>query len=115
MEAGVYLGNYVEVKNSHLATGTVSGHFCYLGDAKVGARVNIGAGTVTCNYDGKDKLMSVIEAEAFIGCDTMLVAPVTVGAKAVTGAGAVVTKDVPAARLAVGVPARIIDRKPKSG
>ena len=115
LETGVYLGNFVEVKNSRLATGAVSGHFSYLGDARVGARVNIGAGTVTCNYDGKDKLVSVIEDGAFIGCDTMLVAPVTVGANAATGAGAVVTKDVPAARLAVGVPARIIDRKPKTG
>ena len=110
LESGVHLGNYVEVKNSRLSTGAVSGHFSYLGDATIGAGVNIGAGTITCNYDGRDKLPTVIEAGAFIGCDTMLVAPVTVGANAATGAGAVVTKDIPAAGLAVGVPARIIGR-----
>ena len=110
LESGVHLGNYVEVKNSRLSTGAVSGHFSYLGDATIGAGVNIGAGTVTCNYDGRDKLPTVIEAGAFIGCDTMLVAPVTVGANAATGAGAVVTKDIPAAGLAVGVPARIVGK-----
>ena len=110
LESGVHLGNYVEVKNSRLSTGATCGHFSYLGDATIGAGVNIGAGTVTCNYDGRDKLPTVIEAGAFIGCDTMLVAPVTVGANAATGAGAVVTKDIPAAGLAVGVPARIIGR-----
>jgi bifunctional UDP-N-acetylglucosamine pyrophosphorylase/glucosamine-1-phosphate N-acetyltransferase len=110
LESGVHLGNYVEVKNSRLSTGAVSGHFSYLGDATIGAGVNIGAGTVTCNYDGRDKLPTVIEAGAFIGCDTMLVAPVTVGANAATGAGAVVTKDIPSARLAVGVPARIVGK-----
>ena len=115
LETGVHIGNFVEVKNSRLATGAVSGHFSYLGDATIGSGVNIGAGAITCNYDGKDKLPTVIEAGAFIGCDTMLVAPVTVGAEAVTGAGAVVTKDVPKGRLAVGVPARMIGRKPKTG
>ena len=110
LESGVHLGNYVEVKNSRLSSGTVAGHFTYLGDATIGAGVNIGAGTVTCNYDGRDKLPTVIEAGAFIGCDTMLVAPVTVGANAATGAGAVVTKDIPAAGLAVGMPARIVGR-----
>jgi bifunctional UDP-N-acetylglucosamine pyrophosphorylase/glucosamine-1-phosphate N-acetyltransferase len=115
LETGVHIGNFVEVKNSRLATGAVSGHFSYLGDATIGSGVNIGAGAITCNYDGKDKLPTVIEAGAFIGCDTMLVAPVTVGAEAVTGAGAVVTKDVPKGRLAVGVPARMIERKPKTG
>ena len=110
LESGVHLGNYVEVKNSRLSTGAVSGHFSYLGDATIGAGVNIGAGTVTCNFDGRDKLPTVIEAGAFIGCDTMLVAPVTVGANAATGAGAVVTKDIPSAGLAVGVPARIVGK-----
>ena len=105
---GVYIGNYVEVKNSRLAPGTVSGHFSYLGDAVIGARVNIGAGTITCNYDGVDKHTTTIGDDAFIGSDTMLVAPVTVGDGAATGAGAVVTKDIPKGRLAVGVPARII-------
>jgi bifunctional UDP-N-acetylglucosamine pyrophosphorylase/glucosamine-1-phosphate N-acetyltransferase len=82
----------------------------YIGDASIGAKVNVGAGTVTCNYDGKDKHRTVVEEGAFIGCDTMLVAPVTIGAGAITGAGAVVTKDVPSARLAVGVPAKIVER-----
>ena len=112
LESGVHIGNFVEVKNSRLGPGAVSGHFSYLGDATIGARVNIGAGTITCNYDGKDKLTTVIGDGAFIGCDTMLVAPVTVGAGAVTGAGTVVTKDIPEGRLAVGVPARILDKTP---
>ena len=110
LESGVHIGNYVEVKESRFAAGAVMGHFGYIGDASIGAKVNVGAGAVTCNYDGKDKHVSVVEEGVFIGCDTMLVAPVTIGAGAVTGAGAVVTKDVPSARLAVGVPARIIER-----
>ena len=110
LESGVHIGNYVEVKESRFAAGAVMGHFGYIGDASIGANVNVGAGTVTCNYDGKDKHRSVVEKGAFVGCDTMLVAPVTVGAGAVTGAGAVVTKDVPPAGLVVGVPARILDR-----
>ena len=110
LESGVHIGNYVEVKESRFAAGSVMGHFGYIGDASIGAKVNVGAGTVTCNYDGKDKHVSVVEEGVFIGCDTMLVAPVTIGAGAVTGAGAVVTKDVPSARLAVGVPAKIIER-----
>ena len=108
---GVYIGNYVEVKNSRLAPGAVSGHFSYLGDAVIGARVNIGAGTITCNYDGVDKHTTTIGDDAFIGSDTMLVAPVTVGDGAATGAGAVVTKDIPKGRLAVGVPARIVSEQ----
>ncbi|MDA0262695.1 MAG: bifunctional UDP-N-acetylglucosamine diphosphorylase/glucosamine-1-phosphate N-acetyltransferase GlmU [Chloroflexi bacterium] len=111
LESGVHIGNYVEVKESRFAAGAVMGHFGYIGDASIGSNVNVGAGTVTCNYDGREKHRSVVESGAFIGCDTLLVAPVTVGAAAVTGAGAVVTKDVPAARLAVGVPARILDRR----
>ena len=114
LEPGVHVGNFVEVKNSRLAAGTMSGHFSYLGDATVGAGVNIGAGTITCNYDGQDKLETIIGDGAFIGCDTMLVAPVTVGANAATGAGAVVTRDVPQGRLAVGVPARMLPKKGNS-
>src|SRR5574341_1697438 len=107
---GVHLGNYVEVKNSRLGEETQAGHFCYLGDAEIGARVNIGAGTITVNYDGKQKNKTVIGDDAFIGSDTMLVAPVTIGAHGRTGAGSVVTKNVPPAMLAVGVPARVIRR-----
>ena len=107
LETGVHIGNYVEVKESRFKAGAVMGHFGYAGDATIGARVNVGAGMITCNYDGKDKHRTVVEDDAFIGCDTMLVAPVTVGEGSITGAGAVVTKDVPPARLAVGVPATI--------
>ncbi len=107
LESGVHIGNYVEVKESRFKAGAVMGHFGYAGDATIGERVNIGAGMITCNYDGKDKHQTVVEDDAFIGCDTMLVAPVTVGKGSITGAGAVVTKDVPPARLAVGVPATI--------
>ena len=110
LETGVHLGNFVEVKESRIAAGSKMGHFGYVGDASVGANVNIGAGMITCNYDGVDKHRTVIEDGAFIGCDTMLVAPVTVGAGAVTGAGAVVIDDVPPARLAVGVPAKIKEK-----
>ena len=107
LETDVHIGNYVEIKESRFKSGAVMGHFGYAGDATIGARVNIGAGMITCNYDGKDKHRTVVEDDAFIGCDTMLVAPVTVGERSITGAGAVVTKDVPPARLAVGVPATI--------
>ena len=107
LESGVHIGNYVEVKESRFKTGAVMGHFGYAGDATIGARVNVGAGMITCNYDGKDKHRTVVEDDAFIGCDTMLVAPVTVGEGSKTGAGAVVINDIPPARLAVGVPATI--------
>ncbi|HEU4759127.1 MAG TPA: DapH/DapD/GlmU-related protein [Dehalococcoidia bacterium] len=105
LEEGVHVGNYVEVKASRLGRGTKVGHFSYIGDARIGANVNIGAGTVTCNYDGEKKQETVIEDEAFIGSDTMLVAPVRVGRGAVTGAGSVVTRDVPAGAQVVGAPA----------
>ena len=108
LERGVRMGNFGEVKNSTLGPGTHMGHFSYVGDATIGEHVNIGAGTITCNYDGVKKSRTVIEDHAFIGSDTMLVAPVTVGAHARTGAGAVVTKDVPPDSLAVGMPARVI-------
>src|SRR3990172_2845959 len=106
LESGVHIGNFVEVKGSHLGRNTKAGHFSYIGDAKVGADVNIGAGTVTCNYDGVKKNETVIEDGAFIGSDTMLVAPVRIGKKGRTGAGSVVTKDVPAGVSVVGAPAR---------
>ncbi len=103
----VHLGNFGEVKNSRLGPGTKMGHFSYVGDADVGADVNISCGVITCNYDGKHKHKTVIGEGAFVGSDTMLRAPVTIGKNAVTGAGSVVTHDVPDGALAYGVPARI--------
>ena len=104
---GVHLGNYAEVKASRLGARTRMGHFSYIGDADVGADVNIGAGTITANYDGADKHRTVIGDGAFIGSDTMLVAPVRIGAGARTSAGSVVTRDVPPGAMAIGAPARI--------
>ena len=105
-EQDVRVGNYVEVKESRLGEGTRVGHFSYIGDATVGRDVNVGAGTVTCNFDGTAKHRTIIEDGALIGSDTMLVAPVRVGRRAVTGAGAVVTRDVDPEALVTGVPAR---------
>ena len=105
---GVHMGNFGEVKNSYLGPGSKMGHFSYLGDATLGANVNVGAGTITCNYDGVNKNPTTIGDNAFIGSDTMLVAPLTLGENARTGAGAVVTKDIPPNSLAVGIPARVI-------
>jgi bifunctional UDP-N-acetylglucosamine pyrophosphorylase/glucosamine-1-phosphate N-acetyltransferase len=115
LERGVDVKDHAEIKNSRLGAGTKVHHFSYLGDATLGKNVNVGAGTVTANYDGKRKLPTVIEDEAFLGVDTMLVAPVRVGRRAKTGAGAVVTKDVPPGMLAVGVPARAIKRLSQEG
>jgi bifunctional UDP-N-acetylglucosamine pyrophosphorylase/glucosamine-1-phosphate N-acetyltransferase len=112
---GVHMGNFGEVKNSYLGPGTKMGHFSYIGDAQIGAEVNIGAGTITCNYDGEKKNRTEIGAGVFLGSDTMLVAPVKLGEGAQTGAGAVVTKDVPPYTLAVGVPARPIKKLEKRG
>jgi bifunctional UDP-N-acetylglucosamine pyrophosphorylase/glucosamine-1-phosphate N-acetyltransferase len=110
IEPGVQLGNYAEVKNSRVGAGSKSHHVSYLGDADIGAGVNIGAGTITANYDGQRKHRTTIGDAAFIGSDTILRAPVEVGAGAYTGAGSVVTRDVPPGMLAVGVPARIRER-----
>jgi bifunctional UDP-N-acetylglucosamine pyrophosphorylase/glucosamine-1-phosphate N-acetyltransferase len=99
--AGVHIGNFVEVKNSTLGDGAKSNHLAYIGDADVGARTNIGAGTITCNYDGFEKYRTTIGADAFIGSDTALVAPVTIGDRAYTGTGSVITKDVPDGALGV--------------
>lgn len=111
---GVHMGNFGEVKNSYLGPGVKMGHFSYLGDATIQKNVNIGAGTITCNYDGVKKHPTEIGEDVFIGSDTMLVAPLKIGKGAKTGAGSVVTKDVPEYTLAVGVPARPI-RKLKHG
>ena len=96
------VGNFVEIKNTVVAQGAKVNHLTYVGDADVGARANIGAGTVTCNYDGVFKHHTSIGADAFIGSGTMLVAPVKVGQEAMTGSGSVITKDVPAGDLGVG-------------
>ncbi len=97
----VHLGNFVEVKNSAIADHSKANHLAYVGDADVGERVNIGAGTITCNYDGANKYRTVIEDDAFIGSDTQLVAPVRVGRGATLGAGTTLTKDAPAGQLTV--------------
>lgn len=110
---GVHMGNFGEVKNSYLGPGAKVGHFSYVGDATIGSQVNIGAGTVTCNYDGKNKNHTEIEEGAFIGSDTMLVAPLKIGRGAHTGAGSVVTKDVPANTLVAGIPARAVRKLDK--
>ena len=107
----VRMGNFGEVKNSYVGPETDMHHFSYLGDATVGEHVNIGAGTITVNYDGVRKNPTAIGDGASIGSDTMLVAPVTVGEHATTGAGAVVTRDVPAWSIVAGVPARILRMK----
>jgi len=105
---GVHMGNFGEIKDSTLGPGTKMGHFSYIGNASMGENVNIGAGTITCNFDGEHKHPTEIGDDVFIGSDTMLVAPVKIGARSRTGAGSVVTKDVPPDTLVVGVPARAI-------
>ena len=112
LESGVRVGNFGEIKNSRIGRGTRSGHFSYIGDAEVGSNVNIGAGSVTCNYDGETKHRTVIGDDVFIGCDTMMVAPVKIGDRSYTGTGSVVNKDVPPDSGAIGAPARIRSKKP---
>jgi bifunctional UDP-N-acetylglucosamine pyrophosphorylase/glucosamine-1-phosphate N-acetyltransferase len=97
----VHIGNFVEVKNSQIAAHSKANHLAYVGDATVGSRVNIGAGTITCNYDGANKFRTVIEDDAFIGSDTQLVAPVRVGKGATLGAGTTLTRDAPEGKLTV--------------
>jgi bifunctional UDP-N-acetylglucosamine pyrophosphorylase/glucosamine-1-phosphate N-acetyltransferase len=100
--ARAHVGNFVELKNAKLGEGAKAGHLSYLGDAEIGARSNIGAGTITCNYDGANKFKTVLGEDVFIGSNSALVAPVTLGDRATTGAGSVITSDVPANALAVG-------------
>jgi len=114
LEQGVQLGNFGEVKNARLRRGTKMHHFSYVGDADIGERVNLGAGVITMNYDGVRKHRTTVGNDAFIGSDTLLRAPVTIGDGAATGAGAVVTKDVAPGMLAVGVPARSIKKRAPS-
>jgi bifunctional UDP-N-acetylglucosamine pyrophosphorylase/glucosamine-1-phosphate N-acetyltransferase len=97
----VHIGNFVEVKNSQVAAHSKANHLAYVGDATVGSRVNIGAGTITCNYDGANKFRTVIEDDVFIGSDTQLVAPVRVGKGATLGAGTTLTKDAPEGKLTI--------------
>jgi bifunctional UDP-N-acetylglucosamine pyrophosphorylase / glucosamine-1-phosphate N-acetyltransferase len=115
MIEGAVVGNFVELKKSELGRSSKANHLTYLGDATIGERTNIGAGTITCNYDGKNKHPTIIEDRVKIGSDTMLVAPVRVGSGSVTAAGSVVTKDVPPETLVAGVPAvvkkRLSERK----
>jgi bifunctional UDP-N-acetylglucosamine pyrophosphorylase/glucosamine-1-phosphate N-acetyltransferase len=106
----VHMGNFGEVKDSTLHEGVKMGHFSYIGNANVGAHTNIGAGTITANYDGEKKHKTVIGEDVFIGSDTMLIAPLTLGDGARTGAGAIVTKNVPDDTLVVGMPARAIKK-----
>jgi bifunctional UDP-N-acetylglucosamine pyrophosphorylase/glucosamine-1-phosphate N-acetyltransferase len=107
LEEKATVGNFVEVKKSRLKRGAKAMHLTYLGDATIGERTYIGAGTVTCNYDGVNKHETIVEDDVKIGSDTMLVAPVRVGARSKTGAGSVVTRDVPPDSMVAGVPAEV--------
>ncbi len=101
LAAGVHIGNFVETKATRMDAGAKANHLTYLGDAKVGAAVNVGAGTITCNYDGANKHRTVIGAGAFIGSNSALVAPVIIGEDATIGAGSVITRNAPAGALSV--------------
>ena len=111
MQDGAKVGNFVEMKKSNLGPGSKASHLTYLGDATIGRDTNIGAGTITCNYDGKNKHETHIGDNVKIGSDTMLIAPITVGDRAVTGAGSVVTKDIEPDTLVAGVPAKQLKRR----
>jgi bifunctional UDP-N-acetylglucosamine pyrophosphorylase/glucosamine-1-phosphate N-acetyltransferase len=118
LKSHVHMGNFGEVKDSVLGEGVKMGHFSYIGNATIGAHTNIGAGTITANYDGEKKNSTEIGEDVFIGSDTILVAPIKLGDGSRTGAGAVVTKNVPEDTLVVGMPARAIrklERKNKKG
>ena len=101
LDSDVKVGDFVEVKKSKVGAGSKIPHLSYVGDSVIGRNVNVGAGTITCNYDGKNKHLTVIEDEAFIGSNTNLVAPVRIGKKAMTGAGSTITRDVPPFSLGV--------------
>ena len=103
----VHVGNFVEIKNGQVAAHSKANHLAYIGDATIGSRVNIGAGTITCNYDGVNKSRTVIEDDAFIGSDSQLIAPVTVGKGATLGAGTTLSKDAPAGKLTISRPRQI--------
>src|SRR5690606_26336116 len=107
METGAKVGNFVELKKTHLGKGSKANHLTYLGDATIGEKTNIGAGTITCNYDGKNKNPTTIGDRVKIGSDTMLVAPVKVGDDSITAAGSVVIEDIPERSLVAGVPAKV--------
>jgi bifunctional UDP-N-acetylglucosamine pyrophosphorylase/glucosamine-1-phosphate N-acetyltransferase len=101
LRRGVKVGDFVEIKKSIIGTGSKVPHLSYVGDAEIGSDVNVGAGTITCNYDGKNKWPTILEDGVFIGSNTNLVAPVRIGKNAITGAGSTITRDVPADTLAV--------------
>ena len=119
--AGARVGNFVELKKTHLGEGAKASHLSYLGDAEVGPGTNIGAGTITCNYDGQSKHVTRIGPRAFVGSDVTLVAPVTVGEGAFVAAGSTITEDVPADALALGRARQVVkpgwarERRAKSG
>ena len=115
LDSHVHVGTHAEIKQSQLHEGVQMGHFSYVGDAEVGARSNIGAGTITCNFDGARKHRTVIGQDVFIGSDSLLIAPLVIGDGASTGAGAVVTKDVPAGVNVVGAPARTVRPRSERG
>jgi bifunctional UDP-N-acetylglucosamine pyrophosphorylase/glucosamine-1-phosphate N-acetyltransferase len=102
LDNGVHIGNFVELKKIHMRENTKAGHLAYLGDSKIGKDVNIGAGVITCNYDGQDKYQTIIEDGAFIGSDTQLVAPVIIGKNAYIGSGSTITKNAPPNKLTLG-------------
>lgn len=107
-----HVGNFVELKKTYLGKGSKANHFTYLGDTEVGPGVNFGAGTITCNYDGRNKFKTIVGADCFIGSNTSLVAPVTIGEGALIGAGSVIVEDVPAGKMALGRGRQVVkDRK----
>ena len=108
LDAEVHIGNFVEVKKSHIAVGSKVNHLSYIGDAEIGKKVNVGAGTITCNYDGVNKHKTIIEDGVFIGSDTQLVAPVTIGEGATIGAGSTITENVPAGKLTLARARQVI-------